>query len=105
MSDTNVGGGLPIPSLPEQANNGQNAVPYFADTVDTLVALYDYQGAVPTDLSFKAGDVVKVLFRQPDGWWTVKRIRDDAVGVVPSNFFVSESHPCAGYIFLIFGLL
>ncbi|KAG8956242.1 hypothetical protein FRC04_004319 [Tulasnella sp. 424] len=32
-------------------------------------ALYDYQGTDANSLSFRRGDVIEVLSRQPSGWW------------------------------------
>lgn len=32
-------------------------------------ALYDYQGTDASSLSFRRGDVIEVLSRQPSGWW------------------------------------
>jgi hypothetical protein len=54
-----------------------------------LVALYDFQGLEQDELSFKAGDVVKVLQPHSAGQWRVRRISDDAIGVVSSSYFVS----------------
>jgi uncharacterized protein YdaL len=70
-------------------DNGEK-IPTFPDTVITMEALYDFKAAEATDLSFIAGDTVKVLHRNQDGWWKVQRISDNAVGVVPTNFFVSK---------------
>jgi len=48
-------------------------------------ALYDYDGADPSDLVFKAGDSILVLDQSdPSGWW--KGQLGDAVGYFPSNF-------------------
>ena len=48
-------------------------------------ALYDYEGADPSDLIFKAGDSILVLDQSdPSGWW--KGQLGDAVGYFPSNF-------------------
>ena len=87
-------------SLSPSAYEGEE-VPDFPDTVIMLEALYDFQGVVPDDLSCAAGDIVRVLHRNQDGWWKVHRISDSAIGVVPTNYFVSRSSQSIGYMFLI----
>lgn len=54
-----------------------------------LEAICSIQGFGPDWLAFVAGDVVQVLDRHASGWWKVQRISDDALGVGPSNYFVS----------------
>ena len=56
-----------------------------------VVALYDYQAAIPEEIGFCAGDTVAVLEMRPDGWWIgeVAGIKNARRGLVPSNFFKS----------------
>jgi hypothetical protein len=37
---------------------------------DHVTALYDYDAQSPQELTFKSGQVIKVLQTSPDGWWT-----------------------------------
>jgi hypothetical protein len=71
----------------------------YPDTVDMLVALYSFHAFEPSQLTFDVGDVVKVLDRNADGpeWWKVQRVGDNAVGIVPSNYFVSTMHVADGF--------
>jgi hypothetical protein len=59
------------------------------DPTDTLEAMCSVQGFGPDWLVFVAGDVVQLLDQHASGWWKVRRISDDAIGVGPSNYFVS----------------
>jgi len=68
----------------------QNHPPSLPENVDILIALYDFQGVEDDDLSFKIGDVVRLLHPHSVGRWKVRRISDDAIGVVPSSYFVSN---------------
>jgi hypothetical protein len=48
-------------------------------------AMYMYQAAIPEELSFGKGDVLKVLRHQDDGWWEAEG-GGGVVGLVPSNY-------------------
>eukprot|EP01091_Cochliopodium_minus_P020581 TRINITY_DN9030_c0_g1_i1.p1 TRINITY_DN9030_c0_g1~~TRINITY_DN9030_c0_g1_i1.p1 ORF type:complete len:391 (+),score=115.48 TRINITY_DN9030_c0_g1_i1:341-1513(+) len=52
-----------------------------------LKALYDYDAKDPSQLSFKTGDILKLISKNSDNWW-MGSLRDKS-GYVPSNY-VSE---------------
>lgn len=59
-------------------------------------ALYDYAACSPTDLSFKAGDVLVVDGVQGgDGWWGAVSEQSGLRGLVPSNFVEVVGGPLA----------
>ncbi|RYP78484.1 hypothetical protein DL771_000437 [Monosporascus sp. 5C6A] len=47
-------------------------------------ALYDYDADDPTNLSFRAGDIIQVLSQQESGWW--HGITNGVPGWFPSNY-------------------
>ncbi|KAI5288455.1 hypothetical protein KEM52_001141, partial [Ascosphaera acerosa] len=49
-------------------------------------ALYDYDSTSPSSISFRAGDLIRVLNRLESGWWD--GILDDVRGWFPSNYTV-----------------
>ncbi|KAG5519776.1 hypothetical protein PMAC_000049 [Pneumocystis sp. 'macacae'] len=51
-------------------------------------ALYDYQAAIPEEISFVKGDILSVLEMQEDGWWEgeVVNLKKSKRGLFPSNF-------------------
>lgn len=54
--------------------------------VETCTALYDYTAQAAGDLTFRQGDVIKVIQRTPDqnGWWTGEL--NGVHGVFPGNY-------------------
>lgn len=54
--------------------------------VETCTALYDYAAQAAGDLSFRQGDVIKIIQRTPDqnGWWTGDL--NGVQGVFPGNY-------------------
>jgi hypothetical protein len=53
---------------------------------DIAYALYDFEGADATQLSFAAGDAIRVLVRLESGWFDGINVRTGAKGWLPSNF-------------------
>jgi hypothetical protein len=49
-----------------------------------VCALHDYTSDSPTNLSFRAGDVIYVLMQQDSGWWD--GVLDGRRGWFPSNY-------------------
>jgi serine/threonine protein kinase len=50
-------------------------------------AKYSFTAEDPGELSVEAGEELKLLFDTPkDGWWTVRRVRDNSKGVVPVTY-------------------
>ncbi|XP_070760623.1 proline-serine-threonine phosphatase-interacting protein 1b [Enoplosus armatus] len=76
MSD---GGYAPLPGLQHAAP----LVTYSADE-DSYIALYEYAAQEGDELSVSRGDMVRVLERGEDGWWTAER--SGLIGLVPGNY-------------------
>lgn len=53
---------------------------------DTVSALYAYAGQAADELSFAAGDRIRVLGRDEDPWWRGLNLATQATGLFPSNF-------------------
>ena len=47
---------------------------------------YDFQGEDESELSFKKGDVLKIINNNDEGWW--KAEKDGEVGLVPAQYLV-----------------
>ncbi|KAM8895041.1 proline-serine-threonine phosphatase-interacting protein 1-like isoform 2-T2 [Spinachia spinachia] len=78
-SDSSDGGYAPLPGLQDAASLATSS----ADE-DNYVVLYDYAGREGDELCISRGDVVRVLERGEDGWWTAER--NGLTGLVPGNF-------------------
>ncbi|XP_069835438.1 neutrophil cytosol factor 2 [Dendropsophus ebraccatus] len=50
----------------------------------TVKALFDYEASQPEDLSFKKGDIIKVLSKVSEEWWEGEC--HEKVGIFPSSF-------------------
>ena len=61
------------------------------DLMNRMVASYAFQAFETNQLTFNIGDVVNILDRNAKGpeWWKVQRISDNAIGIVPNDYFVS----------------
>lgn len=55
-------------------------------------AMYQYQAAIPAELSFAKGDILAVVVQQDDGWWEAEIVggQPGRAGLVPSNYL----QPC-----------
>lgn len=51
----------------------------------TVTALYDYQGQQPEDLSFRAGDVIKVISDDDGSGWMEGELRGKK-GIFPTSY-------------------
>ena len=59
--------------------------------VGVLRAVYDYEAASEQELSISEGDILYLLERADDGWWTVKKrvplqADKEPTGIVPHNY-------------------
>lgn len=60
-------------------------------------ALYDYDAQDPSALSFRRGDIIEILTRQPSGWWD--GLLGEERGWFPSNYVVVISEAEAEAVF------
>jgi hypothetical protein len=54
------------------------------DLLVKAVALYDYQGSNPDELTFQEGQSIRIVDRSEDGWW--KTERDGHILLVPAAY-------------------
>jgi myosin-1 len=47
-------------------------------------ALYDYDASDTDELTFREGDIIELVRKDPSGWWTGKIGRKE--GLFPSNY-------------------
>ncbi|XP_033845030.1 proline-serine-threonine phosphatase-interacting protein 1-like [Periophthalmus magnuspinnatus] len=73
------GGYAPLPLFEQNTSTAIES----ADT-DRWIVLYTYIAQEADEMSISRGDVVQVLERGEDGWWTVDR--DGQRGLVPGNY-------------------
>ncbi|GAA6217706.1 proline-serine-threonine phosphatase-interacting protein 1-like [Lates japonicus] len=73
------GGYAPLPGLQQEAS-----LPTHPADEDRYLVLYSYTAREEDELSVTRGDVVQVLDRGDDGWWTVEG--NGATGLVPGNY-------------------
>ncbi|XP_032373598.1 proline-serine-threonine phosphatase-interacting protein 1 isoform X1 [Etheostoma spectabile] len=77
--ETPDGGYAPIPGLQHAASLATVS----ADE-DIYTVLYEYAAQEVDELSVSRGDMVRVLEREEDGWWTVET--NGLTGLVPGNY-------------------
>jgi myosin-1 len=63
------GGGAPQMAMPGMARGAPPPMPAAAPAKPMARALYDYQGQTADELSFREGDMITVLKKDPGGWW------------------------------------
>nr|XP_057945430.1 proline-serine-threonine phosphatase-interacting protein 1-like isoform X2 [Doryrhamphus excisus] len=73
---------LPSSGEAEMSDGSYASLPTL-DT-DTYIVLYNYTAQVADELTICRGDVVQVLERGEDGWWTVEG--HGQTGIVPGNY-------------------
>ncbi len=56
------------------------------EVVEVLYAQHPYAGTDGTTLTFGQGDAIRVLARQPSGWWDGMHVASGVRGWFPSNF-------------------
>nr|XP_023013068.1 adapter molecule Crk [Leptinotarsa decemlineata] len=61
--------------------------------VEKVVAKFDFDGKEKDDLSFKKGDILTILFKDEEQWWTAKN-KDGQTGSIPVPYVqkIEESH-------------
>ncbi|KAM6950418.1 proline-serine-threonine phosphatase-interacting protein 1-like [Lycodopsis pacificus] len=77
--ESSDGGYAPLPGLQHAASSATVS----ADE-DSYIVLYEYTAQEEDELSVSRGDMVRVLAREEDGWWTVDR--NGLTGLVPGNY-------------------
>ncbi|MED6287478.1 hypothetical protein CHARACLAT_016783 [Characodon lateralis] len=69
----------------EMSDNGYAPLPLLTPADDHFyVVLYEYRAQEHDELSVSRGDIVQVLVKGEDGWWTVER--NGYSGLVPGNY-------------------
>lgn len=74
----------PHPSLAPPPSTSPHPSPSPPPPVEYYIALYTFQGEKTKDLSFRKGELVRVIKKTPLGWWLAQI--DHRIGQVPSNF-------------------
>lgn len=79
-------------SLPQGSEEMPSSPPpSYPEGPDVLTALCSSQPDAEDQLVFEAGDTVRVVERNSDGWWRVKHERSGVIGLVPVKAFVSAN--------------
>eukprot|EP01099_Mayorella_cantabrigiensis_P001867 TRINITY_DN1818_c0_g1_i1.p1 TRINITY_DN1818_c0_g1~~TRINITY_DN1818_c0_g1_i1.p1 ORF type:complete len:459 (+),score=97.96 TRINITY_DN1818_c0_g1_i1:125-1501(+) len=93
--DTTFAPDLPVyPSTPNSEN--KSSEPTFHPPA---IALYNYTGKTPHELSFVRGDIIEVIEKaEENGWW--EGILGDQRGVFPSNFVTQARRVQAVYDYM-----
>ncbi|XP_026189582.1 proline-serine-threonine phosphatase-interacting protein 1-like isoform X2 [Mastacembelus armatus] len=79
IAETSDDGYAPLPGLRQEATSAR-----LPAEEDFFIALYEYTAREVDELSVNRGDVVRVLEKEEDGWWTVER--NGLSGLVPGNY-------------------
>ncbi|XP_072391646.1 rho guanine nucleotide exchange factor 15 isoform X2 [Diabrotica undecimpunctata] len=58
-----------------------------------VMAMHNYNGCQPDELSLSRGDVINVLRKMTDGWYHGERLRDGHTGWFPANYTVEIINP------------
>ena len=61
---------------------------YFSRGISQCRGLFDYNPDDPNELTFKQGDIITVLQKDPSGWWQGEL--NGRIGVFPSVDWVEE---------------
>lgn len=64
---------------------------FFAEKV---VATYQFRAQHDDEISFEAGDVIKVLSKDDPTWWKGQLVSSGAVGLFPSNHVDATREQC-----------
>lgn len=86
--DTDFGGPdstIPLPQPDIDALSGQTGdAGDLLEEEDIVKALYDYEATNDEEISFAEGDLILIIERSEDGWWTGERKKDGKRGHFPS---------------------
>lgn len=74
--------------------NDSHALPQALKSIDTVIALYDYQGPLVSHLHLDLGDTVYVLNKSDSGWWDGVTVNRGEVtrGWFPHNYVRSVNY-------------
>ncbi len=64
----------------------QELLPSIARAKFYALAMYMYKAAIPEELSFAKGDILRVWRLQDDGWWEAEVVGNKDRGLAPSNY-------------------
>ncbi|KAF7981199.1 hypothetical protein HWV62_34523 [Athelia sp. TMB] len=78
----------------EDDDDSSISPPGYTEDSDLMLALCSYEAEHPDQLSLRPGDLVRLLKRNPNGWFTMRQLRNDRVGIVPGKIF-SAYNPSA----------
>lgn len=67
-------------------NTLQDSLPSIARAKFYALAMYMYKAAIPEELSFAKGDILRVWRLQDDGWWEAEVVGNKDRGLAPSNY-------------------
>ncbi|KXJ12219.1 Tyrosine-protein kinase BTK [Exaiptasia diaphana] len=76
----------PLPPLPGEAPKEVARKPFENEScIEVVVAVYEFKGVEPGDLSLSCGELFAVLDKSGEHWWLAKNTRGDQ-GYIPSNY-------------------
>ncbi|KAK3724954.1 hypothetical protein QZH41_017163 [Actinostola sp. cb2023] len=76
----------PLPPLPGDTQKELSKKPFEDENcLEVVVAVYDFKGVEPGDLSLSCGELFAVLDKSGEHWWLAKNLRGDQ-GHIPSNY-------------------
>lgn len=89
-----VASGLGVPFVDQFKSNpmhNNNSIPYNPHAqggteIKIFIALYDYDGRTPEDLSFRKGDELEIIDDKSGDWWLAKSKSTGEQGFIPSNY-------------------
>lgn len=62
------------------------------DNLEYVRALYDFTGSDAEDLPFKKGEILIILEKPEEQWWSAKN-KDGRVGMIPVNYVEKLARP------------
>ncbi|KAL1915109.1 uncharacterized protein VTP21DRAFT_7590 [Calcarisporiella thermophila] len=82
------------PQTPASSHTNESRGSEQKQVLGYVQALWDYEAAIPVEISFKRGDVLALYEKQPDGWWEGEVVNSPSGterkrGLFPSNYMRS----------------